>query len=113
MTDDERKVVEGWAYLVEERMKVSVTQWDYQWDNDEFSQVAIVPREVYESMLAATTWRQIESAPKDGTEIILAKAGTIESEQGVWNGAAWRTMYGWFAEPTHWMPLPPAPRVER
>ena len=57
-------------------------------------------------------WLPIESAPKDGTEILLYSLGDV----GV---CYWRddeVMTGWtwglgkaFGLPTHWQPLPPPP----
>ncbi len=70
-------------------------------------------------------WRDIASAPKDGSEIILGDRYTVGA--GFWSeGADYRRGEdGWFAEmdrgslltaknmwPTHWQPLPAAPVIE-
>ena len=73
-------------------------------------------------------WQPIETAPRDGTDIIIAeirfknsKADYGEIDIGSWeedrNGAdefgdsyfCWMSNYGRVEEPTHWMPLPPPP----
>lgn len=71
----------------------------------------------YAAGLAASKWQSIETAPKDGTEILLYSLGDI----GV---CYWRdddVMAGWtwglgkaFGRPTKWQPLPllPAPESE-
>jgi hypothetical protein len=64
-------------------------------------------------------WRDIASAPKDGTRVLLATAEGVwlsrwRQQQIIENGfirfeaAEWvdATPYG---EPTHWMPLPELP----
>lgn len=60
------------------------------------------------------TWRPIETAPRDGTRILLHRAG-----QGRWStfvGAwsdhdrFWHDANSLFRDPTHWMPLPAAPQ---
>ncbi|CAB3643378.1 hypothetical protein LMG26685_02156 [Achromobacter mucicolens] len=59
-------------------------------------------------------WKPIASAPKDGTAIwaigqLYTKPFQYECE---WNGAQWYHGFGdgWESlEPSHWMPLPPAP----
>ena len=55
-------------------------------------------------------WQSIETAPKDGTEIL----GQVIGDMAViwWDKLIWR--YNWddngqFACPTHWMPLPQPP----
>ena len=68
-------------------------------------------------------WREIASAPKDGTTILLAYSdgGVVEgryidntSKGYPWAGFIARSMYP--QKPgvhvTHWMPLPPAPEVK-
>ena len=79
-------------------------------------------------------WQPIETAPKDGTEILLARGDRVSS--GAWyeweetcseyhastgvylgqsiqgGGAMWMSQDGGFTDeepPTHWMPLPSAP----
>ena len=80
---------------------------------------------------AEATWRDIETAPRDGTWILLAGGQTNEEvqfcdgtpklwtdrpvvgafeadEEGYWTFSYWDS--GWRSEymsPTHWMPLPP------
>jgi hypothetical protein len=63
-------------------------------------------------------WQLIETAPKDGTEILLCgpdwKGGqyrTTSAWPDNWSGK-WPCFYMAYAagEPTHWMPLPPAPK---
>ena len=66
-------------------------------------------------------WQPIETAPRDGTEILLY-VGTLCHDYGVawWNGEWWemgsRECAGMkdrfdveFGAPTHWMPLPEPP----
>jgi hypothetical protein len=71
-------------------------------------------------------WRPIETAPKDGTEIIL---GGMDFGPPVRTGHWGATSYdrsikgyrrGWTAhglpcglDPTHWMPLPAPPKREK
>lgn len=66
-------------------------------------------------------WRPIVTAPKDG-RWILVSAPNMKPETACWSTSVWLT--GWYSgggrsasygpgfEPTHWMPLPPAPGKE-
>lgn len=71
-------------------------------------------------------WQPIETAPRDGTNILIyvpraAEAGdmaTVHWHARGWHASdgAWVSTYGevghdeWYAsDPTHWMPLPPPP----
>lgn len=69
-------------------------------------------------------WQPIETAPKDGSEIILGGQGWVSA--GFWSDGeeCKRAEAGWFfeddraslliarnANPTHWMPLPPSPTL--
>jgi hypothetical protein len=88
-------------------------------------------------------WQPIETAPKDGTAILIA-GGTYEDDEGgvsfcgpvpftgvriaywdatpdatgcheCWNGGPSGSAYNaeYWHEPTHWMPLPNPPEVNR
>lgn len=63
-----------------------------------------------------TKWWPIVSAPKDGTHILMyRKSGVNEAwwRENIfktafeWGGASWAFPEDY--QPTHWMPLPPAP----
>jgi hypothetical protein len=64
---------------------------------------------------AKALWRPIETAPKDGTDILVYCGPASDPIWGIacwdegawrlWNDAEWRR-HDW---PTHWMPLPPLP----
>jgi hypothetical protein len=59
-------------------------------------------------------WQPIETAPKDGKEVLGYDLGVISGM--CWNGRWWEwTVLSWsdgtFAtDPTHWMPLPEPPK---
>lgn len=60
-----------------------------------------------------TDWQPIETAPRDGTRVLLFRGEWMESMGiGYWSND-WMefTMVGGecFPGPTHWMPLPPPP----
>ena len=58
-------------------------------------------------------WQPILTAPTDGTEIVLVD-GSGARAVGSWEQYGWadEEKYDWFPlrNPTHWMPLPPAPK---
>jgi len=58
-------------------------------------------------------WRPIETAPKDGTEVLVYCSGFYVSSftSGSWYdpGAPEFDILGTGLEPTHWMPLPAPP----
>ena len=80
----------------------------------------------------APAWRPIETAPKDGTSVLIA-GGTYYYDAGIsdqpypfggvkvayWDRDAWNGGYGseydgeYWHKPTVWMPLPVAPREEK
>lgn len=62
----------------------------------------------------AQGWRPIASAPKDGTRVLLYRPNWAEHTVVAWYhalGSEWAAVNGFdvAGEPTHWMPLPPAP----
>jgi len=68
---------------------------------------------------AKARWLPIESAPRDGTHILgfwgFREDRTPEIDRTLFELGEWRDPDGdegcaW-AEPTHWMPLPPPPRA--
>lgn len=69
--------------------------------------------------LTQDKWQPIETAPKDGTDILIANKHTMfialgdEDEPDYWWVKDWleeRKVYGWTKssfKPTRWQPLPP------
>ncbi len=63
-------------------------------------------------------WQPIETAPKDGTDILLAAhwrgerwlqgIGRWRDERYQENTPGWG--WTWYASPSHWMPLPNPPK---
>ena len=61
--------------------------------------------------MCKTEWMNIETAPMDGTDVLVWCGGTMFiacMEVGRWFFD--RTDYSVKPLPTHWMPLPPAPK---
>ena len=62
-------------------------------------------------------WQPIETAPKDGTPVLVHDEGAIEIATWDSDSDAWRDCSGhkMWPSPQHWMPLPdpPAPREEK
>lgn len=62
-------------------------------------------------------WQPIETAPKDGTLILIAKGGASAWHNmfaGYWDEGLGEFKYhrdGYVRNPTHWMPLPPPPET--
>lgn len=62
-----------------------------------------------------TAWQPIDTAPKDGTEILAlcrapARDGDYyEAVRYLTDAPCWVTREGWMRHPTHWMPLPAGP----
>ncbi len=68
-------------------------------------------------------WQKIETAPKDGSALMLfgvtywmfenEKSNIPHTSIGCWNGFNWMTEtdnpYQDYIEPTHWMEIPDAP----
>lgn len=69
-----------------------------------------VKYEDYADLLAATQWRPIETAPKDGTHVLAFHNGPIWT---VWwsDTQMWHDSNDYDYRPTHWMPLPNPPSV--
>ena len=61
----------------------------------------------------ATKWLPIETAPKDGTWVLLGKKNS--SVAGYFDKVSYHWRYGdcqGFIKPTHWLPLPQPPTKE-
>lgn len=106
-----RALANGWkSYGSEEHGKLSLLRgtlgaWHFKDAHDHFAK--------YPDPLppAANPWREIASAPKDGTDILLVGKGG-EYHVAFWNGSSWDD--GDFnnnlgTHMTHWMPLPCSP----
>ena len=55
------------------------------------------------------TWQPIETAPKDGTVIIVYAPDFFQT--AAWVGNGWtNAANSWLGDVTHWMPLPEPPK---
>lgn len=70
--------------------------------------------------LLAQDWRDIESAPKDGTLVLTIAMNDIRNGRPNQSLARWSTRGRWLTTPgayaicpSHWMPLPSPPRVSQ
>lgn len=62
------------------------------------------------SQAATMKWQPIETAPKEGKELILLWVPAMGFGLMKWNGIWDDRVYNCDG-PTHWMPLPPAPEA--
>ena len=71
---------------------------------------------VIQGLKQAKEWRPIETAPKDGTRVLLLGRGMRHAD-GHWESKAYNGNGCWVwpyvkAEPRNWMPLPPPPQEQ-
>ena len=68
-----------------------------------------------EPIVTLPRWQPIETAPKDGGEVLLISARGLIAN-GFWSASAHKVgFWVWpylFHEPAHWMPLPTSPNKE-
>ena len=129
---DVQDILEGRGILVPGEQ---TPEWIEEWGEDVVRYVfswwpdAVPPSAQQE---ASEKWRDTMTAPKDGTSVLIA-GGTYYYDGGMsnqpypllgvtiasWDGVAWNGEHGseydgeyWY-KPTHWMPLPMAPREEK
>jgi len=80
------------------------------------SEVKSLQRRITE-LEQAQAWQPIETAPKDGTAILLYAPSEVGRGRTVWPGcyvesyAEWLQIGGGFVDPTHWRPMPDPPEV--
>lgn len=56
-------------------------------------------------------WQDIETAPKDGTRVLLVRADNPEMHTAFWRDGKWLCGgMGYVNGPSYWMPLPPPPK---
>lgn len=69
-----------------------------------------IVRALREARAMGPEWQPIETAPKDGTQILMVIAG-YEPLCGRWRRGTWTSDpdKAYFS-PTHWQPLPAAPK---
>lgn len=68
-------------------------------------------------------WQPIETAPRDGSGVLIWNPSSYQGKGGVFvglyfntrdHGMQWICHPGYIrAEPTHWMPLPAPPQIEK
>ncbi len=99
----------------EAQIRQEAAHWHYDKSNDEMVLIRLL-----DEARAQSGWRPIETAPKDGTKVLVfcphdspfqAVANYHRQESPEWVG--WVESYDgediW--PPSHWMPLPPAPPI--
>lgn len=59
----------------------------------------------------AAAWQPIETAPSDGSRILVFGGLHTRVKVAYANGSWWRQRASSTSTPTHWRPLPPSPEV--
>lgn len=58
-------------------------------------------------------WKPIDTAPKDGSLILVYEKGAISSKRWIPGYSDWAHEFPGIPGNSHWMPLPPAPGEEK
>jgi hypothetical protein len=88
--------------LAEEGTRADLVEW-----------LQITWNELYQLRGGGQGWRPIETAPKDRTEVLVSWRDSSHTRIAHFSGHGWTAQSGNnLKQPTHYMPLPPAPRSE-
>jgi hypothetical protein len=69
------------------------------------------PSDIENALGEPLKWQSIDTAPRDGTEVLLTNPRPGAVCVGFWNGKSWDDgdFYDDLGDFTHWMPLPEPP----
>jgi hypothetical protein len=93
----------------------ATTHWDGCWMTHRNCRT-LLALDALARLREAQTWQPIETAPKDGTEVLAWRGGRRGIVRWHENSSYWDEWHRPTAhcrvEPTHWMPLPRTPAKE-
>ncbi len=124
MSEEERYLREMLEMLRENYEKAAKPYVDRLAENQAILQprtvIATAEQSQMLSLIPARIWQPIETAPTDGRQILTWRSTScvLHVDFGAWYQTSFwsksHSLVGWPAEtqPTHWMPLPEAPKEE-
>ena len=99
---------------------MSDVNWNWEVATSALRDTVLKLNQRIEGLEAKQQWQPIETAPKDGSTVLLFVQGDIVQAHwgepdGDYNNLCWIPEYGqaaiWKAAVTHWMPLPEPPKA--
>lgn len=95
-------------------MHKPIIQGSVAWQDLYDQGYVVVKKDEYMSHWPTQGWQPIETAPKDGTEILVYAPGFCQT--ALWESYTFSEGWvndssgNWLNDPTHWMPLPEPPK---
>lgn len=99
----DKELIEQLANKIEETVPHDISQIAFSLTAEQLEAFA----KAYAQTQGQSNWQPIETAPKDGTEVLLLSTNSKRDIAMYCNGV-WLDGYSNDVDPTHWMPLPSA-----